>query len=149
MTRGATKSIQFSSRFDRGIKLHRNAVIFLRSEALRGRSRFFAVGGVVWMLSDRTILIGWLSITPTSFHCGDAWNPPNRWISFERQRIVVEEPHDHGAIEPRSHSFRRRIDPTGSDGGRLSSRITIDTRSWPDRGAIVAKFEADLRLMDR
>ena len=140
MTRGATRSIQFSSRFDRGIKLHRTNVNFPRLEALRGRSRFFAIGGVVWMLSDRTILIGWLSITPISFHCGDAWNPPDRWISIGRQRIVVEEPHDRGAIEPRSHSFQRGIDPTGPDGGRPSSRIAIDTRSGPDRGAIIARL---------
>ena len=135
MTRGATMSIQSSSRFDHGIKLHRTDVIchdgryvvdghdLPRSEALRGRSRFFAIGGVVWMLSDRTILIGWLSITPTSFHYGNAWNSPDRWISIGRQRIVVEEPHDRGpieprssrdrdAIKPRSHRFCRGIDPT-------------------------------------
>ena len=173
MTRGATRSIQSSSRIDRGIKLHRTDVIcrdgryvvdghdLSRSEALRGRSWFFAIEGVVWMLSDWTILIGWLSITPTSFHCGDAWNSPDRWISIRRQRIVVEEPHDRdpiepqssrdrGAIEPRSHSFRRGIvpqDQTGADrapGSRSThDRGPIAARSWCDRGQIWSRFEAD------
>ena len=60
---------------------------------------------------------------------------------------------DRTAIEPRSHKFRREIDPIGSEGGRPISRITIDARSWPDRGAIVARSWHDsgknLRLFDR
>ena len=147
MTRGATRSIQSSSRFHRGIKLHQTDVIcrdgryvvdghdLLRSEALRGRSRFFAIGGVMWIISDQTILIGWLSITPTSFHCGDAWNSPDRWISIRRQRIVVEEPHDHGPIEPRSRRDRAIIAQLSS----RSDRAAIAARSSHNRTAFIAE----------
>ena len=55
------------------------------------------------------------------------------------------EEHNRGAIEPRSWRFHHGIASTGSDGGRSRSRITIDPRSWPDRGMIVASFEANLR----
>ena len=148
-------SIQSSSRFDHGIKLHRTDVIchdgryvvdghdLPRSEALHGRSRFFAIGGVVWMLSDRTILIGWLSITPTSFHYGNAWNSPDRWISFGRQIIVVEEPHDRGPIEPRSRRYQAAITQL------LSRNRSHMIRRWPtelqdhDQHTIVARSRRD------
>ena len=50
---------------------------------------------------------------------------------------------DRGTIEPRSHIFHRRIIPTRSNGGRPRSTTTIDTRSWPDRGLIVARSWPD------
>ena len=93
--RGVPRSARFSSRFDRGIKLHRTDVILPRSEALRGRSGFLAIRGDVRRLLDQTILIGGPSITPTSFHCGDARNPSDRWISIGRP--AVDSPHDRGA----------------------------------------------------
>ena len=151
MTRGATRSIQSLSQFDRGIKLHRTDVIchdgryvvdghnLLRSEAMRGRSRFFAIGGVVWMLSDRTILIGWLSITPTSFNCGDAWNSPDRWISIGRQRIVVEEPHDRGPIEPPSSRDRTAFVVESIPQDQTAADQAPRSRSTHDRGPIVAR----------
>ena len=61
VTRGASRSVQSSSQFDRVIRLHRTDVIcrdgryvvdghdLPRSEALRGWSRFFAIGGVAWI----------------------------------------------------------------------------------------------------
>ena len=56
-------------------------------------------------------------------------------------------------IEPRSHAFCRGIDSTQADADRQSSRITIDARSWPDRGAIVTRSWCDRgknwRLFDR
>ena len=61
----------------------------------------------------------------------------------------MEELHDRGAIEPRSRCDRAAIAPpsawnrsgefpTCSDGSRQSIHATIGSRSWPDRGAIVA-----------
>ena len=137
MTRGATRSIQFSSRFDRGIKLHRTDVILPQSEALRRWSWFLAIGGDVRMLSDRTILIGWPSITPTSFHCGDAWNPPDRWISIGRP--AVDSPHDRGARDqtnrdrPSSWSIIGRRRPCMED---PHDRGPIEPRLRRDRVAI-------------
>ena len=70
-------------------------------------------------------------------------------ILIERQRELVEELHDRGAIEPRSRCDRAAIVPpsawnrsgefpTCSDGSRRSIHATIGARSWLDRGAIVA-----------
>ena len=50
---------------------------------------------------------------------------------------------DRTAIEPRSHVFRRGTYSTRADEDRRSSRITIDARSWPDRGAILARSRRD------
>ena len=68
--RGVLRSARFSSRFDRGIKLHRTDVILSRSEALRGRSGFLAIRG-------------------------DVRRPSDRWISIGRP--AVDSPHDRGA----------------------------------------------------
>ena len=59
--------------------------------------------------------------------------------SIGRCRRIEEEPHDRGAIEPRSYSFRRGFISTRSDSSRPRSRTTIDGRSWPDRGPIVPR----------
>ena len=60
----------------------------------------------------------------------------------DRAAIAARSSRDRGAIEPRSHIFRRGIDPIGSEGGQPISRITIDARSWCDRGK-------NWRLFDR
>ena len=66
--------------------------------------------------------------------------------SADRHRTVqrrcgrtLRSSRDRGAIEPRSHAFCRGIDSTRADDDRWSSRITIDARSRPDRGAIVVR----------
>ena len=89
---------------------------------------------------------------------------PSSWSIIGRRRPGMEEPHDRGpieprssrdrdAIEPRSHAFRSGIDSTRADDDRRSSRITIDARSWPDHGAIVARSWCNrgknLRMFDR
>ena len=72
---GVLRSARFSSRFDRGIKLHRTDVILPRWEALRGRSGFLAIRG-------------------------DVRRPSDRWISIERP--AVDSPHDRGAWDQRN-----------------------------------------------
>ena len=82
------------------------------------------------------------------------WSYQDHKISIEQRRKLVEELHDRGAIEPRSRCNRAAIvaplawnrsddSPTWSDGERLMTRITIDVRSWPDRGTIVARSWRD------
>ena len=56
-------------------------------------------------------------------------------------------PHDRGLIEPRSWSVRRGITSTGSDGDLWRIKTTIDARSWPDRGAIMAPLSQKSRLI--
>ena len=56
---------------------------------------------------------------------------------------------DHGHNQPRSrllqHGIMWVIIPTSSDGDRWSIDITIDARSWRDRGPIMAPIEAESR----
>ena len=82
-----------------------------------------------------------------------------RQISIERLGRLKEEIPDRGAIKPRSRcdpaaivahlaSIKATILPTDgtrSDGGHLRTKITINARSWPDRGS----FEAKARLIHR
>ena len=98
--------------------------------------------------------------------CNRSWSWRRTWsyhdhkISIERRRKLMEELHDRGAIEPRSRcdraaivapSTRNRSDdsPTWSDGVWLMTRITIDARSWPDRGVIVVPLKWKLRRIYR
>ena len=67
--------------------------------------------------------------------------------SWKNSTIAVRSNRDRGAIEPRSWSCRRGIASTGSDGGQLRSRITIDAQSWPDRRTIVARSQHDRGLI--
>ena len=57
--------------------------------------------------------------------------------SWKNSTIAVRSNRDRGAIEPRLWIFHRGITSTRSHGDRVRPRIMIDTRSWPDRGAIV------------
>ena len=63
-----------------------------------------------------------------------------RWLGRR-----VEESHDRGAIEPQSWFLHHGINPRSSDGICLRIGSTIDARSWPDRGPIVAKIVAILK----
>ena len=106
-----------------------------------------------WRLENRSIIIKRRSrdrdLTASS---GAAWNSLVRQIlissrspsddgedSWKNSTIAVRSNHNHGAIEPRSWVFHRGIISIESDGYRLSSGITIDTRLWPDRGEILAR----------
>ena len=71
-----------------------------------------------------------------------------RRISIGRQKSLMEEIHDRGAIEPRSWLLQCGIrattfptDGVRSDDVGLRINITIDARSWPDRGAIVVPLK--------
>ena len=76
--------------------------------------------------------------------------------SIGRCRRIVEEPHDRGAIEPRSrcdraailqlssriHSNQIRRQPTEIED---HDRRSIVAQSWPDRGTIGPLFEAKFK----
>ena len=68
---------------------------------------------------------------------------------LDREVIVDRSRRDCGHNQPRSWLLQRGIMwviiPTSSDGDRWSIDITIDARSWRDRGAIVAPIEAESR----
>ena len=54
-----------------------------RLEALRGRSRSFAIGGVAWTHCVRAISIRW---PRPSSHMGDVWDSLEHWIFIGRQQ---------------------------------------------------------------
>ena len=95
--------------------------------------------------SSRSSQDGWLAVDPpcdcdlTATVTCDRDHPPHLKSAIRRWRQGVEEPHNRGAIEPRSHIFRRGITPTWSDDDRRRPRTMIDPQSWPDRGPIVAR----------
>ena len=127
MTRGGTRYDGSPSRFDHG--LHRTT----------------SDGFALTIAAHGIRLIAIVHPAGTSSDDADkAWKNP---------MIAVRSSCDRGAIEPRSHVFRRGIDPTQADDDRRSSTIMIDAQSWLDRGAIVARSWCDrgknLRLFDR
>ena len=150
--RGVLRSARFSSRFDRGIKLHRTDVILPRWEALRGRSGFLAIRGDVRRPSDRWISIGRPEVdSPHDRGARDQRNRdrPSSWIFIGRRRSIVEELHDRGPIEPRSRRDRAAIGEF-KEGNRLQA---IGERSTAyqdfDRGPIVARSWDFLRRKSR
>ena len=100
---------------------------------------------------SRTIFIGrwitikrWTLLTIGRTGSGDRDRPLTR-SAIGRSRRVVEELHDRGPIEPRSCIIHRGINTRSSDGICLRIWRRIDARSWPDRGAIVAKIVAMMK----
>ena len=65
--------------------------------------------------------------------------------SWKNSTIAARSNRDRGVIEPRSWKFHCGIASTGSDGGRLLTRTTIDSRSWPNRGENRGQSEAKLK----
>ena len=98
---------------------------------------------------------------------GDAWSvrlpSDGGEVLWKKSTTVVRSNCDRGAIEPGSWLFQRRIRATtfSMDGVRLDGiflrmNTMIDSQSWPNRGAIVARswrdrgsFEVKLRLIHR
>ena len=67
-----------------------------------------------------------------------AWSYHDHKISIERRRKLMEELHDHGAIEPRSWLLQRGIRATILPLDRTAIDWWPGSRSTHDRGPIVA-----------
>ena len=110
---------------------------FYRCWMRRGRSRSFAIRGIVWARREHRSTLDGRDLHHDLLNIGRRWQVVEE--PYDRGPIEPRSSCDRGAIEPWSHIFHRWITPTGSDGGRPRSRTTIDARSWPDRGPIVAQ----------
>ena len=125
----------------------------LRSEAPSGRSRSSAIGSIARTHCDRAISVrGPLS----SSHLGDAWTSLERLIfiksrapsdgqdnSQKNSTIAARSNRNRGAIEHRSWIFCHGIISTSIKWHSMRIEIKIYSRSWPDRGAIVAPSRRD------
>ena len=63
---------------------------------------------------------------------------------WKNSTIAARSNRDHGSIEPQSRRVRRGIVAGRTDGDRRRVSTTIDARSRPDRGAIVAEIAAKI-----
>ena len=126
--RGTTRSARSSSHFDQGF-------IAIFTDRMAG-------GG----LSSRSRSDGHGEARSSSLR-EDTWSVrfPSDGVedSWKNTTIAVQSNRDRSAIEPRSWILHRGIDSTIFRRRPRWITITIKPRSWPDRGAIVARSWCD------
>ena len=165
MTRGDTRSIQFSSRFDRGIKLHRTVMI--SRDRRRCQEAFRPDDSHRRALDHPDLLPLWRSAEPSrplDLHrtASGGFASRSRRTGSDQSRWSIQLEHNRTAVEHRGRTPRSRRDRAEieeilardrrgfishrSASDQRSSSIAIDARSRPNCGAMVAKIAAKIGI---